>query len=384
MARKRRGSLSPSQKKIFFGILFSAVMVAILLASGLLGIRSRPISATLLSCTPSQNPKAFGSHIVYSDSTHIHCINSQNRHLWSYAVGNNLQYDVGSSHIIAWTGNTVHIIDRNGVSTYSNSFDRPILLAKMGTRRAAYAIQSESAEDSAAVGAKSTQIILVDLNGNIVDDKIKPLENVSLLDFGFYENSQYFWITVLDTLGTAPNTRLYWYSDTLDKHSAKTQTFTDLGEEINYRVVYSNGTLNIINTKEIRRYAYNLSDTNTSTNRVLVYGWQHIDDVVGEGDAKLLLAPVTGDETISELRLVIGKKDFRYTLPDACVGAGIRGSTIFAFSSDALYTAGINAQRFSPVHLNNLVEPITALLDKTRDGNAIIACGNKVYALNLP
>ena len=66
-----------------------------------------------------------------------------------------------------------------------------------------------------------------------------------------------------------------------------------------------------------------------------------------------------------------------------CVGAGIRNKKLYAFSSDSLYRADMNAQRFTALRLP-VDNAVTGYLGMTSDGTALLACGSEVWAVTIP
>ena len=157
-----------------------------------------------------------------------------------------------------------------------------------------------------------------------------------------------------------------------------------LGEPITYSVIYSGDMLNVINTRQLRLYDFR--GTQSAQDTVLVYGWELIDSVTTTGYPYLLFATVLQTDeagAITELRLLHGKTDTRYSLPDTCVGAGIRNKKLYAFSSDSLYRADMNAQRFTALRLP-VDNAVTGYLGMTSDGTALLACGSEVWAVTIP
>ena len=122
---------------------------------------------------------------------------------------------------------------------------------------------------------------------------------------------------------------------------------------------------------------------------MLVYGWKLIDAYISaKGDAKLLMAPTaqtnTGTE-ISELRLLMGSVDRRYTLPSACVGAAVYDNAISAFSETYLYKTDINTQQFYAYEIPTPDgSSVTSFLGLLSGGRALVACGDTVYSVTLP
>ncbi len=158
----------------------------------------------------------------------------------------------------------------------------------------------------------------------------------------------------------------------------------DLGEMITYKVIYAGGTLNVISTRQLRRYDYNGTLDNSQT--VLVYGWKLIDSMVVDNQAMMLFAPtrqINDQISITELRCLLRNQDRRLTLPGECVGAGIYNRRIYAFSEDSLYRADLNASRFTAVSLP-IPNAVTAYLGMLGDGTALLASGLDVYAVTVP
>ena len=137
---------------------------------------------------------------------------------------------------------------------------------------------------------------------------------------------------------------------------------------------------------EYERVAKAVQDTNST---MLVYGWKLIDQAIPDrGDARLLLAPISqtnSSQQISELRLLTGTDDRRFALPESCVGAMVRGQSIYAFSGSYLYRSDVNNQRFYAYALPLPEgESITAYLGELTGGKVLLASGETVYAVTLP
>ena len=160
-----------------------------------------------------------------------------------------------------------------------------------------------------------------------------------------------------------------------------------LGDAITYKVLFENNKLRVFNTRQLYTYDYKLvQDTNAT---MLVYGWKLIDDYVpAKGDARLLMAPTAQTNvgsSISELRLLSGSLDRRYTLPSACVGAAVHENAIYAFSDTYLYKTDISTQQFYAYEIPGAKEsPVTEFLGLLEGERAIIACGDAVYTVTLP
>ena len=154
-----------------------------------------------------------------------------------------------------------------------------------------------------------------------------------------------------------------------------------------YKVLYENARLRVFSTQQVYTYDYKcVQDTNST---MLVYGWKLIDYEVPErGRAKLLLAPTSqtsSAQVISELRVLEGDRDKRYTLPAKCVGANIYSGNIYAVAANYVYRADTGSQRFFAYRIpGNMNGDTTACYGITSDGKMLLASGESMYALTLP
>lgn len=204
-----------------------------------------------------------------------------------------------------------------------------------------------------------------------------------LLDVGFYgDNDQYMWVLSLDVYGVAINTVLNTYQ--VGKMNTGTQ---NLGEYLAYKVLYEASRLRVFTTQKM--YTYDYKAVQDTSRTMLVFGWQLIDHVIPEnGNANMLLATtsqLTGSMELTELRVLTDTNDRRYSLPSACVGAGLSGNNIYAISSNMLYYTHINGTRFSA---QDIVLPnggsVTGMVGITTGKRAIVTSGTGVYAVTLP
>ena len=213
-----------------------------------------------------------------------------------------------------------------------------------------------------------------------MDAEAEAFSGLMILDTGFYgEHGEYLWTLSLDIFGTAPNTVL----NTFQVGKMNTGEVS-LGEALTYRVIYENGKLRVFTTRQVYTYDYKcVQDT------MLVYGWKLIDaDIPERGRAKLLLAPTSqtsSTQVISELRVLEGMNDKRYTLPASCVGASIWNGNIYAVSADYIYRADVSSQRFFGYRIPAPEGvAVTAFYGITGDGRMLLASGETMYSMSLP
>ena len=352
---------------LLLAIVLLAVLIAYLLGS--LSGRRGSLSATRLRCVVSQSVTPFSDRVLYYENGTLFCLSTSGSELWKAAVGENASFHAGEKQVVVWTGNQLMLFDRNGRSTYNDRLSEPIQFARAGTKYLAVVTGSDT----------SPSLIVMDMDGTQLDNEAKNYSELMMLDCGFFADGEYLWTTALDVYGSAPEITMHIY-----RVNAMNTGNVSLGEAIAYAVVYSGGYLNVINTRQLRLYDYR--GTESVTDAVLVYGWKLVGSTVTSSHPYLLLAPVLQTDTdgsFTELRLLHGKSDVRYSLPDACVGAAIRGRRLYAFSGDSLYRADTGAQRFSALRLP-VDGKVTDYLGITSNGVALLVCGTDVWAVSLP
>ncbi len=329
------------------------------------------VTAVKLPCPYDENIRAFGENVLYYDGMSIHCMSSTGSVRWSFQIGADAAFDCTGDTIAAWIGSTIFILDENGMSSYNDNLGETIQFARVGKQYVAAVIGEED----------SPRLLVKDHTGAHMDEESDAYDNLILLDVGFYGASgQYMWTLALDVYGTAANTIL----NTFEVGKMNTGEVS-LGDSITYDVVYENGLLRVINTRQMRTFNDRGSEDTAAS--VLVYGWYHLASEVPErGNALMLFAPTSQADSmydLRELRLISGSTDKRYSLPDTCVGATVWSKNVFAVSESTLYRAGQNDSRFATYELP-IEGKATRLLGTLTNGKAILAAGDEVYVITLP
>ena len=357
----------------------SWIILVALVVAGLLGYRflrgrgPRESSALRLPCYANQNVTPFGDGVLYYDGASLHCLSSTGTIRWSFPAGNGASFYAGPQHVAVWNGMQMYLVDRNGNSTYNESMEGTVQFVRVGDRYCAVVVGADT----------EPKLMVKDLQGAQIDVEQEAFSGLMILDTGFYgDQGEYLWTLSLDVFGTAANTIL----NTFQVGKMNTGEVS-LGSALTYKVLYESARLRVFTTQQCYTYDYKcVQDTNAT---MLVYGWKLIDYEIPErGGAKMLLAPTSqtsSAQSITELRVLEGSVDKRYTLPASCVGACIWKGNIYAFSGDFLYRADVNSQRF---FVSGIPVPegtaVTAFYGVTSDGRALLAAGDTVYSLGLP
>ena len=363
------------RRQIRSWLILVCVVLAVVLGIHFLGRygKGKEIGMAKLPCYAYQNVTPFRDGLVYYDGASIHHLNSSGMIRWSFPAGSEIKFAVGPTHLAIWSGTQLFLVDKDGNATYNESMEATVQFVRVGERYVAAVVGEDT----------SPKLIVKDLKGAQVDAEQEAYDGLMILDTGFYgEQGEYLWTLALDVYGTAPNTIL----NTFQVGKMNTGEVS-LGEALTYRVIYENAKLRVFTTRQVYTYDYRaVQDTNST---MLVYGWKLIDvDIPERGRAKLLLAPTTqtsSAQLISELRVLEGMNDKRYTLPATCVGASIYRGNIYAISKDYIYRADTNSQKFfgHQIPAPEGVE-VTAFYGITDDGRMLLASGETMYSMTLP
>ncbi len=374
-AESRETTEEIRRRQIRNWIILVSVVLLVFLGIHFLGRygKGKEIGMAKLPCYSNQNVTPFRDGLVYYDGSSIHHLSSNGMIRWSFPAGGDIKFAVGPTHLALWSGMQLFLVDKDGNATYNESMEGEVQFARVGQRYVAVVVGDDTAP----------KLIVKDLKGAQVDQESEAYDGLMLLDVGFFgEQGEYMWSLALDVFGTAPNTVLNTY-----QVGKLTYKQVSLGESLTYKVIYENARLRVFTTRQVYTYDYQCTPESNST--MLVYGWKLIDEDIPErGRAKLLLAPTSqtsSAQLISELRVLEGMSDKRYTLPTTCVGASIYRGNIYAVSADYIYRADVSSQRFFGYQIPAPEGvKITAYYGITSDGKMLLASGETMYALTLP
>ncbi|MBQ7487421.1 MAG: hypothetical protein IJT77_08010 [Clostridia bacterium] len=327
---------------------------------------------TRIGATITQNISPFGDRVLFYDGTSIHCVSATGTNEWSYQIGANADYDCAEDKIVAWSGNELYIINKNGRLIYNNKMSDSIQFASAGKAYAA-----------AFIGTASTGVVtVIDGDGRVVDNI--SVESQTLLDIGFFEataasstqTTEYMWMLSLDTNGTVISTLLQTFQP-----GRLSTGKTSMGEYIAYKIFDNNGILNIVTTREIRHYTYRAVEGDKST---LIYGYT-VQDIMKSGNTVYQLLVPSSEQgsglTISNVRLMYGNTDRMIHLPGNCMSALLGTRCIYGFSRNAIYVCRFDETSFTvyPVDME-----ITNVIGMISDNRAIVAEGTYINIIELP
>ena len=378
-AAEERSSPPDSQKRkrqIRSWIILVVLVVGVALGIHFLGgyNRGRAIKMDGLSCAPNQGVVPFRDGLLYYDGMNLYHMSGSGALRWSFQAGREMKYSAGPGHIAVWNGAKLMLVDQNGNATYSDTLEGDIQFVRVGERYIAVVLGEDT----------SPKLSVKNMEGGQEDSFASTYDGLMLMDAGFFgDQGQYLWTLALDVYGTAANTILNTFQVGKMNYGQ-----VSLGQDLTYKVLYENSKLRVFTTQQVYTYDYRcVQDTNAT---MLVYGWKLIDaEIPDRGRARLLLAPTSqtsSEQVISELRVLDGDQDKRYTLPTNCVGACVYDGSVYAVSGNYIYRADVKSQKFFGYQIPGLEnEEITAYYGVTTEGVMLVSTSaERMYALTLP
>ena len=348
-------------------------MIAISVAYALREMGRTDIGRTTrIGATLSQNVSPFGDSVVFYDGTTLHCVSASGGTQWSYQIGTNADYDATQDRIVAWSGNDLYILNSRGRLIYNNKMSDQVQFARAGETFVAV-----------FVGEPDNGVVtVINTDGRIVDNV--TISNQTLLDIGFFkattsssaQATELMWVLGLDTTGTVISTELQTFQP-----GRLVTGKSSLGEHIAYMIFDTNGTLNIVTTREIMHYNYRALEESPAS---LIYGYT-VEDVKTQGGVTYqLLIPAQESRSgihLNNVRLMYGGIDRVLHLPNECLAARLGTRSVYGFSQNAVYACPFDETTFTAYALP---VTITAVLGMITDNRVVVASGSEIYVIELP
>ena len=323
--------------------------------------------ATLLPCSSSQKIEPLGKGVVYSDGTHLHALNSDGRQRWNYLVGAGFNFDAEGAGVAAWTGSSLALLNgTSGEPLFSGVMDEPIISATMGETYAAVLIGEDN---------QASTMIIMEHGGRKIDEISLP--NLTVLEYGFFNNGNMLWIMSLDTEGTVPMSQLTTY------RPGRMQSGKIIdSDQVLYQAAFESPNVYTIGT--IYSKVYDYTGVEDVTRRRLIYGW-YLMDSGGTGDQALMafapMAQVGSEVKVSDVRLMSGGTDRTIRMPFPCHALAVRNGKVYGFSDQYVMNCGIGDKKASVMQLPVWCD---GMLGITEDNSAIIVSDQSVYLVTLP
>jgi len=371
--KKKKKKGLPQRLKMVFALLALAAILALVVSYALTGSGRETVGrVTRIGATLSQNIMPFGDSVIFYDGTTLHCVAATGGNEWSYQIGTNADYDATQERIVAWSGNDLYILNSRGRLIYNNKMSDTIQFASAGSEYVAVFVGD----------ADNGVVSVINASGQIVDNV--TISNQTLLDIGFFkavtssstQETELMWVLGLDTTGTVISTELQTFQP------GKLSTGkSSLGEHVAYKIYDINGSLEVVNTRQIMHYNYRVLE---ESNPTLIYGYT-VEEVKRNNNItyQLLIPAQETNEGISinNVRLMYGSVDRVLHLPSTCIAAALGTHSVYGFGPNAVYVCPFGQTTFTahalPIH-------VTAVLGMISDNRVVVASGSEIYVAELP
>ncbi len=352
------------------GILVAVLLVAVTFFVALI-VKHAPHapleSAVRLNTSGISDVQIEGENIFYIEAGSLHCVSSSGDFKWNVSVDKNSRFRVSPKGVAVWYGSRVRIIDiKTGLVRGTPSVSGNILSAVVGDVFAAIVIGPEH----------NSRVLLTDLNGNTVDE-LTEFADVTVLDCGFFEGRELFWIMTLDSTGSLPCCKI----STFKPGKRETGSITDM-EQVIYKVMFRSNYICAVGTDYMRVYDYHGAEQ--TSQRTMVYGW-YLENVGASADEPLMLfvpnAQAGETMAIKDIRCIKGGEEKMLHVPISCSQLMGFGNTIYGFSSNRLAVANYPN---SSANVYALPLNVNEVIGITTDRTAVVVSGNLIYMIKLP
>ncbi len=351
-------------------ILLSFLCCLVAFLAGLIAVSSRttPLEdAVRLSATNVSDVQVSGEYIYYLEAGSLHCVDTSGRFVWNTGVDAQSSFRVTQGGIACWRGTRLQIIDiKNGVVVGNVNAGKSILTAVVGDVYAAVVVGPEHL----------STVLLTDTFGNVVDT-LTDFDGVTVLDCGFFQGRELFWIMTLDSSGSTPTCRISTYKP----GRRETGSITDM-EQVIYKVMFRASNICAVGTKNLNVYDYTGSEK--TGERVTVYGW-HLESVDENSDDPLMLftpnTQVGENIAIKDIRCIRGKSENYLHFPVACSQLIAFGDSVYGFAGAYL---AVGSHGSGTSNLYQMPVNVTQVMGITDERYAVVKSGSSVYVVKLP
>ena len=314
-----------------------------------------------------QDLQVTADGFVYYDGSTVSSLSSSGSVRWSYLVGASAGFQATDYGVATWTGSTLTLIDgASGTTTFNGTMDADVISAHIDNNYTAVLVGSET----------SGKMILMESSGRQVSQIL--LEDITVIDYGFFSNGSLLWVMLLDSNGTAPTCDIQTY-----RPGKEIVGSIHDNEQLSYAVMFQSSQVLVAGDTYLRTYDY--TGTENAARRRLVYGWYLASADVNANDP--LMAFVNDSQmqeasSIRDLRMVRSNLDRVVRLPFGCMNVVAMGNTIYGFASDG-HLVTVRTDQVSPQAYQLGLQRIETVYGVTRDGVAILGNGGSIYLVSL-
>lgn len=322
--------------------------------------------AVELPAYAGQDCVALNESAAYYDGTLLYALKDTGLQKWSYLAGANAGFHVGEGGVVSWTGAQVTLLNEDtGNTVFSVTMPKNVLSAHAGSLFVAVCTGEED----------DVTMVILDHNGKVIESIDKP--NLTVLDYGFFNNGNLFWLMTLDTDGMVPTSKLSTYKP----GKMETGSIVD-SEQVVYKVLFNSTKIRAVGTSYARTYDYTGAEDKAS--RLLVYGW-YMQDIYGSGENPLMvfvpMEDTGGAAAMQDVRLVRGAKERIIRMPYECFDIYAGDGVVYGFTNDYVIVGTMDSAESTIYKLPLFAEDVIGLTD---DFKALVVSGGKVHLVQLP
>ena len=358
-------------KRIVKTVLLLCIVLAVVVGAvvGVRAIFGSTSEVVRINASPSDNIQALGANVLYYDGMTLHCVSNQGNTRWQFTLGAGANYRVGGDKVIAWTGQQVYVLDKNGVCSFNDRMTSEVLFGSIGASYIAVALTGSSETEAS--------LLVMDHNGERLETL--AISDLYLMDAGFFStNDSLMWVLSLDVAGNAPISNLATYEPGRMSTGA-----LELSDQLVYRVYSHNNNLMLVDTSTIGVYNYKCVEQ-TDIGSILVYGWLMSDLRAEKRNTYALFEPMPdsgASSAFSELRLITNYSSKSLRLLSPCFASGLGDSGVYGFGENVIYYCPYGEKTFSAKYLTFRLTDFYCMLEGNR---GVFATGNDVFILKLP
>ena len=322
---------------------------------------------TAVELTGNSGVQVSGNGFVYYNGSTLTAVSSAGDTQWTYMVGANASFDAGEDGVAVWSDQTLTVISRDqGETMYTGAMDAQLLSARTGPVYTAALLAPEH----------DSTIVLIENGGREVD-RIE-LEDVTVLDYGFFSSGSLFWVMTLDTSGTVPTTNISTYRPGRMIVGSMSDS-----EQLLYQVMFQSSQVVCAGTTHLKVFDY--TGREIPEKSVLTYGWYlaAVEDV--SDDPMMAFVPDAqygADGQMRDVRMLRSDVDRIVRMPYACETLVAKKDRVYGFSADGhVMVARPDVQSVDAYLLET---PSGQVCGVTDDRRAVLVSGEMAYLVSLP
>lgn len=134
-------------------VLVFCIIAAIIfgVVTGVRALFSSDTSTVRLHASTESNIQAMGENVLYYDDMTLYCVAPNGKSRWHFTLGAGADYRVGGGGVIAWAGQQVYVLNKNGVCTFNDRMTSDVLFGAIGQSYIAVALKGASDTESTLV-----------------------------------------------------------------------------------------------------------------------------------------------------------------------------------------------------------------------------------------